>query len=60
MSGSTGGPSDEKDARIRDLEAQLAAAKGQAAPQAGPSASKAARKVREAAAARIFGKFGRR
>jgi hypothetical protein len=60
MSGSNGGPSDDKDARIKELEALLAASKGQAVPQTGPSASKALRKEREAAAAKIFGKFGRR
>lgn len=61
MSGSSGGPSDDKDAKIRDLEAQLAAARGGAVvSQPGPSGAKARRKEREALVRRIFGKFGRR
>lgn len=62
MSGSGGGPSDEKDAEIRRLKDELAKAKAQGAQASltGSAASKARRKEREALAERVFGKWRRR
>jgi hypothetical protein len=61
MSGRDGGPSDEKDAKIKDLEAQVRAAEGAAAASmSGQMRQKAERKARESLAQRVFGKFGRR
>jgi hypothetical protein len=61
MSGKEGGPSDGKDAMIKDLEAKVRAAEGAAAANmSGQMRQKVERKARESLAQRVFGKFGRR
>lgn len=57
----SGGPSDDKDAKVKALEDENAKLKAaRMAALSGQARSKALRLEREAAANRVFGKWGRR